>query len=129
MKNKQGILVEDDKEMTNVIGGYFKEVFSEETTGEMPAMNNQCVNQIGEVRIYRAELQKILERLNVNKSCGPDNLHPHLLQKTARTISEPLRIIFDKSLNDGECPNDWRTANVTPIHKKGTGQIQATTDR
>ena len=119
MKNKQGILVEDDKEMTNVIGGYFKEVFSEETTGEMPAMNNQCVNQIGEVRICRSELQKILEKLNVNKSCGPDNLHPHLLQKTARTISEPLRIIFDKSLNDGECPNDWRTANVTPIHKKG----------
>ena len=119
MKNKHGVLVEDDREMTNVIGGYFKEVFSEETTDEMPDMNNQCENQIGNVIVCRTALQKILEKLNVNKSCGPDNLHPHLLQKTARTISEPLKIIFDKSLRDGECPSDWRTANVTPIHKKG----------
>ena len=119
MKNKQGILVEDDKEMTNVIGEYFREVFSEETTSEMPDMDNQCANQIGEVSICRTALQKILEKLNKSKSCGPDNIHPHLLQKTARTISEPLKLIFDKSLNEGECPSDWRTANVTPIHKKG----------
>ena len=41
------------------------------------------------------------------------------MQITARTISVPLKIIFEKSLREGECPNDWRTANVTPIHKKG----------
>ena len=119
MKDKQGNLVEDDKEMTNIIGSYFKEVFSEEFTGEMPEMDSQSVNQIGEVNICRMALQKILEKLNTSKSCGPDNLHPHLLQKTARTVSEPLKIIFEKSLRDGECPDDWRTANVTPIHKKG----------
>jgi len=82
-------------------------------------MDIQCDRQIGEVQICRASLQKILEKLKVNKSCGPDNLHPHLLQKTARTISVPLKLIFEKSLSDGECPDDWRTANVTPIHKKG----------
>ena len=119
MKNKQGTLVDDDKEMTNIIGSYFKEVFSEESTGEMPEMDNQCENQIGEVKICRVALQRILEKLNVNKSCGPDNMHPHLLQKTARMISVPLKIIFEKSLSSGECPEDWRTANVTPIHKKG----------
>ena len=106
MKNKQGTLVEDDKEMTNIIGRYFKEVFSEESTGEMPEMDNQCDNQIGEVQICRVALQRILEKLNVNKSCGPDNMHPHLLQKTARTISVPLKIIFERSLNRRECPAD-----------------------
>ena len=82
-------------------------------------MDFQCPNQIGEIQICRTTIQKLLEKLNVNKSCGPDNLHPHLLQKTARTISVPLKLIFEKSLSSGECPNDWRTANVTPIHKKG----------
>ena len=119
MKNEQGVLVEDNKEMTDVIGRYFKEVFTEETTEEMPEMDFQCPNQIGEIQICRTTIQKLLEKLNVNKSCGPDNLHPHLLQKTARTISVPLKLIFEKSLSSGECPNDWRTANVTPIHKKG----------
>ena len=119
MKNKQGVLIEEDTEMTNVIGNYFKEVFADESNDEMPEMDIQCDRQIGEVQICRASLQKILEKLKVNKSCGPDNLHPHLLQKTARTISVPLKLIFEKSLSDGECPDDWRTANVTPIHKKG----------
>ncbi|CAL4240636.1 unnamed protein product, partial [Meganyctiphanes norvegica] len=31
----------------------------------------------------------------------------------------PLKIIFNRSLGNGECPDDWRSANVTPIHKKG----------
>ena len=119
LKNKQGSLVEEDKEMTNIIGEYFEEVFIKESAGEMPEMENQCTNIIGEIQICRLALQKILEKLNVNKSCGPDNIHPFLLQRTARTISLPLKIIFEKSLREGECPDDWRTANVTPIHKKG----------
>ena len=119
MKNEQGLLIEDDKEMTDVIGKYFKEVFIEETTNEMPEMDPQCNIQIGEIQICRMAIQKLLEKLNVNKSCGPDNFHPHLLQKTAETISVPLKLIFEKSLSSGECPTDWKTANVTPIHKKG----------
>ena len=98
MKDKQGNLVEDDKEMTNIIGSYFKEVFSEESVGEMPEMDRQCVNQIGEVNICRMALQKILEKLNVNKSCGPDNIHPLLLPRTADITIIPLELIFSKAL-------------------------------
>ena len=42
-----------------------------------------------------------------------------LLQKTAKEMSIPLAHIFQQSLDSGEVPDDWRTANVTPIHKKG----------
>jgi hypothetical protein len=34
-------------------------------------------------------------------------------------IVPPLTIIFQKSLDEGNIPNDWRTANVTAIFKKG----------
>ena len=34
-------------------------------------------------------------------------------------MCKPLQIIFQMSLDKGECPSDWKTANVTPIHKKG----------
>lgn len=30
-----------------------------------------------------------------------------------------LKKIFNKSISSGECPTDWRSANVAPIHKKG----------
>ena len=60
-----------------------------------------------------------LEKLKVNKSCGPDNIHPYVLQKNAAATSVPLELIFNKSLAEGKVPSDWKCANVTPIHKKG----------
>ena len=78
--------------------------------------------------IDREEIRSRLGKLKVNKSCGPDDIHPYILQRTANTACVPLEKIFNLSLNSGECPDDWRSANVTPIHKKGTELIQATTD-
>jgi len=31
----------------------------------------------------------------------------------------PLTMIYQLSIESGECPSDWKVANVTPIHKKG----------
>ena len=46
-----------------------------------------------------------------------------LIQKRVQILLKqlyiPLEIIFKKSINSGECPTDWRSANVAPIHKKG----------
>ena len=34
-------------------------------------------------------------------------------------IVTPLRVIFQKSIDSELVPEDWRTANVCPIYKKG----------
>ena len=46
-------------------------------------------------------------------------MHPLILQKTASTICIPLEMIYKLSLTTKQCPDDWRSANVTPIYKKG----------
>ena len=35
------------------------------------------------------------------------------------SIVKPLMIIFSNSLNQGVFPDQWKKANITPIHKKG----------
>ena len=42
-----------------------------------------------------------------------------MLKELAHEMAEPLRRIFNRSLNEGEVPEDWKTATVTPIYKKG----------
>ena len=42
-----------------------------------------------------------------------------MLRELADGLSEPHSIIFERSWRTGEVPEDWRTANVTPIFKKG----------
>jgi len=57
--------------------------------------------------------------LKPDKSPGPDNIHPMVLKEAACEVVKPLTMIFQKSVSQGELPNDWKRANVTPIHKKG----------
>jgi hypothetical protein len=47
------------------------------------------------------------------------NLSPRILKELADEISPLLQLIYTKSLDTGEVPADWRTANVSPVYKKG----------
>ena len=58
--------------------------------------------------------------LKPDSAPGPDGISGQLLQGLADEISPALAAIFSKSLEDGELPEDWRLANVTPIFKKGS---------
>jgi hypothetical protein len=50
---------------------------------------------------------------------GPDQIPARILRDLVDVIAPPLTLIFQKSLDEGNIPNDWRTANVTAIFKKG----------
>ena len=64
-------------------------------------------------------IRKLLKNLNPYKAQGPDNLSPRILKELADEISPLLQLIYTKSLDTGEVPADWRTANVSPVYKKG----------
>ena len=66
-----------------------------------------------------------LKGLNEHKAFGVDKVSPYVLKKSAEAFSVPLRLIFKKSLDTGEVPNEWREANVSPIFKKGSKLEQA----
>ena len=46
--------------------------------------------------------------------------HPKLPKEWAEIIAIPLYLIFSKSLESGVVPADWKLANVSAIHKKGS---------
>ncbi|XP_017669160.1 PREDICTED: LOW QUALITY PROTEIN: RNA-directed DNA polymerase from mobile element jockey-like [Lepidothrix coronata] len=64
----------------------------------------------------------LLNQLDPNKSMGPDGIHPRVMRELAEELAKPLSIIFQQSWLSGKVPDDWRLANVTPIHKKGCKQ-------
>ena len=51
---------------------------------------------------------------------GIDGVHPLILKNCASTLSEPLSLLFKKSLRTSELPQQWKSANVTPLFKKGS---------
>ena len=46
-----------------------------------------------------------------------------MLIELSKEFSIPLSILFNKSLEDGKIPNEWKRANVIAIFKKGTKSI------
>ena len=119
IRNAIGTLVDGDRDIADAFNKYFSSVHAPPSEDNMPEMQANFVDELRNITVTRDEVVCLLERINVNKSCGPDNIHPLVLQKTAKAASHPLTLIFNRSLETGEVPDDWRTANVTPIHKKG----------
>ena len=45
-------------------------------------------------------------------------LHPRILRSLEDKLAKPLTHIFNNSVETGIIPEDWKSANVTAIHKK-----------
>ncbi|KFW85788.1 RNA-directed DNA polymerase from mobile element jockey, partial [Manacus vitellinus] len=68
--------------------------------------------------IQAEEVSDLLGHLDPHKSMGPDGILPRVMRKLAEELAKPLSIIYHQSWPTGEVPDDWKLANVTPIHKK-----------
>ena len=57
--------------------------------------------------------------MQTTMSTGRDGIHPQLLKTAAPIISSHLSHLFKLSLSTGLIPDEWKKANVTPIHEGG----------
>jgi len=64
-------------------------------------------------------VDKLLTGLHPNKVQGPDEISPRLLKEHTE-IAPILTIIFQRSVDIGIVPKDWKHAIITPAFKKGS---------
>ena len=81
-----------------------------EVSTETPIINSSVVKE---------EIQN-LKRFG---SPGPDKIRNIVLLEAADELSQPLAKIFNLSLESSVVPYDWRSANVTPVHKGGSKKM------
>jgi len=73
--------------------------------------------------IREDSVEKLLLNLKTSKSPGPDGIHPRVLKEVATELAVPLTKIFKSTVESGHLPHLWKTANITPIFKKGILRI------
>ena len=66
------------------------------------------------------EVAKLLRGLQNGKAPGPDYLGETDLMIDIKMSAECLSLINNKSIEQGELPLDWKTADVTPVYKSGS---------
>ena len=74
---------------------------------------------LNDLRIPVEMVLTYIKELAVNKATGLDGIPAHLLKETAEQIAPSIALLFNKSLLQGEVPEDWKLANIVPVFKKG----------
>ena len=60
-----------------------------------------------------------ISKLNKNRSCEPDKIHPQILIELVDLVSKPLALLLNKTMDEECLPQNWKMAYVSPIFKKG----------
>ena len=109
----------DDKEKADILQKQFASVFTREPDDVIPELQKKTKFSLKNLVVTVEMVKEVIKLLNVNKSCGPDEINPRMLLELAEQISAPLALIMNKALHNGTIPKDWKEANVSPIYKKG----------
>ena len=131
VKNKQGFLAKTAEESANILAEFFESTFHAEPFGPLPAeaYNDYSTVTVGSTSenhtcdpVSYDQVLKLLSELNICKSYGPDEMHPKVI-KSLSALPDFVRImqlLFSTCITERCIPEIWKTALVTPIHKKGS---------
>ena len=104
--------------IADLFNSFFASVFTIDSAVEKTA----CIRSdtvISDLTLNESTILAALKALEVGKATGPDEIPAKLLKQTASVIAPSLCKIFNKSLQLGSLPSDWKLANVVHVHKKG----------
>eukprot|EP00061_Rhincodon_typus_P004626 g23033.t1 len=111
-----------NKEMAEELNKYFASIFMVEDMSNIPKIYESREKEVSMVTITKEKVLEKLKGLKVDKSPGPDRLHPRILKEIAEEIVETLVVIFQESPESGRVSKDRTIANVIPLFKKGGRQ-------
>jgi len=115
---------ESDGDEATIPQNFFSSVYTVESDNDFDTLPSKMDVQVDRTTftITEDDISKKLIQLKIDKSPGPDLIHPRVLYETRDVIIRPLFLIFRKSLKFGTLPTDWKLAEVTAVglHKKGS---------
>ena len=63
-------------------------------------------------------MEKVIQNSDLNKAHGHDMISIHMLKMCPKSVTKSLLIIYKKRLEKCCLSNEWKKANVVPVHKK-----------
>jgi hypothetical protein len=119
IKKANGELSKGDAETAEELNNFFTSVFTSDSGSSTTADRRDIHPKLKKPSITTQEVRKKLEKLSPYSAAGPDGIGPRLLKELSVELAPLLAHVFRSSLAEGRVPEDWKKANVTPIHKKG----------
>ena len=123
---KNGLETCSDLETAEAFNRFYESVFTIDN-GHDPGGDTSCFKQpeegFNDFMFNPEDVFNVLNSLVAAKASGPDEVDSALLKNCAEELKHPLYKLFRKSLDTSKIPTQWKRADISPIHKKGPGNI------
>ncbi|RUS69793.1 hypothetical protein EGW08_022450 [Elysia chlorotica] len=106
LKKEDGTRTSSDQEKAETLNTFFQSVFTCEDKDHMPNPPSYTYDHALEDIEIREDCTKLLKSLNIKKAAGSDGITPLLLVETADALTQPITLIFRKSLASGRISQD-----------------------
>ena len=94
-------------------------LLKEDGDADTPVLKGQPYPDMPDIIVSQEGDLKLLKKINLHKASGrPDMIPACILKNLADVIAPILTVIFQRTFSLGEVPDDWKSANSTPIFKK-----------
>ena len=114
-----GKFITDCVEKAATFNDFFAKQCTPFQTGSvLPPLVYHTTNRLSYFDIRVEEVEDILKVLKTNKAHGPDDISVSMIQLCGKELCKPLQLIFQNILRTSIFPDQWKEANVTPVHKK-----------
>ena len=137
----------DDSSIASSLNSYFSSVFTTEDLANMPSLEPTACEKLDVTVIPKlwgnkvvivvvvvvvvdvisctsGEVMKYLKSLKPNKSPGPDCISPVILRSCASELAPLISYLVNEPFQFGHLPDDWRSADIVPLHKKGSKHLR-----
>ena len=111
-----GVSCSEAQEKTEILNSQFSSEHTEDTSSISDLGPGISVT-VPPLHTEKKGVRKILESLNPHK--GADQISSRFLKEMVGSISQAMKLIFQASYNQGQAPDDWNNAFITPLFKKG----------
>ena len=127
---ENGRFLTDFNEKAKIFNSYFAQQCRPlDINSNIPTCFRRTNNTIDSVLVNSEMIVSIIKKMNAKKAHGFDGISIKMLHIFHDGVSVPLSIIFNKCLETGRFSSKWKSANVQPVHKKGSRKETKITDQ
>ena len=127
-KQEQPNAIEGNQESDE--GDQYESVFSIPDLNKVVKNNNSFFSDCGvstkglrNVQITDKDIEKAISTLSSTASAGPDGLPAIFLKNCKASIIQPLKLLFNESIQNSYIHDSLKQAAIVPIHKGGDRSV------
>ena len=117
-----GVTLSHYQGIADAFNTYFASV-GVQSNNSCPQFSSFTAHKLDTVEFCEQDIIAAINRLKSNLSSGPDGLPPLLFKRIKYAIANPLTLLFKQMLSVASVPEVWKTAIITPVHKKGPTNV------